>query len=54
MRHRRPVAQRGDQQHGVLARAANQLLDGLRAVEEPGGGFGDDGEAAMARSGTMT
>jgi hypothetical protein len=32
----------------VFAAAADELLDGLRAVEDAGGGLGDDGEAALA------
>ncbi len=35
MRHRRPIAQRGRQQHAILPAAANQLLHRLRAVEKP-------------------
>ena len=38
----------GDEQDGVFARSANQLLDGLRAVKKTGGGFGDDGKTALA------
>jgi len=47
MGHGRPVAQRGHQQHGVLAAAADQLLYRLRAIEEAGRGFGNDGQAAF-------
>jgi len=44
MGHGGPVADGGNEENGVFAGAADQLLDGLRAVEEAGGGFGDDGE----------
>ena len=44
MRHCRPVPQRRNEQHGIVPAAANQLLHGLRAIEEPGGGFRDHGQ----------
>ena len=47
MGHCRPVAQRGNKEHRILAAAANQLLHGLRAVEDAGGGFGDYRQAAL-------